>query len=64
MRKIISRNPFTGQIRKEYDYLTNQQLEEKIKRAEEGFAVQGKRTIQERAKLIANMGKVFEHNEQ
>ena len=64
MRRIISKNPFTGQIRKEYDYLTNQQLEEKIKRAEEGFTVQGKRTIQERAKLIANMGKVFEHNEQ
>ena len=63
MRRIISKNPFTGQIRKEYDYLTKQQLEDKIKRSEEGFAVQGKRTIQERAKLIANMSKVFEHNE-
>lgn len=46
MRRIISKNPFTGQIRKEYDYLTKQQLEDKIKKAEEGFAVQGKRTIQ------------------
>jgi acyl-CoA reductase-like NAD-dependent aldehyde dehydrogenase len=64
MRRIISKNPFTGQIRKEYNYLTNQQLEEKIKKAEEGFAVQGKRTFTERAKLIANMSKVFEHNEQ
>lgn len=59
MRKILSKNPFNGHIRKEYDYLTKEQLEAKIKKAEEGFAIQGKRSIQERARLIANMARVF-----
>lgn len=34
MRKILSKNPFNGQIRKEYDYLTKEQLEAKITKAE------------------------------
>jgi len=46
MRKILSRNPFNGHIRKEYDYLSKQQLEEKIKKSEDAVAVQAKRTIQ------------------
>ena len=46
MRRIISKNPFTGEIRKEYDFITKDELDKKILKAEEAFKIQGKRTIQ------------------
>lgn len=30
MRKIISKNPYTGQIRKEYNFISKEELENKI----------------------------------
>ena len=63
MRRIISKNPFTGEIRKEYDFITKDELDKKILKAEEAFKIQAKRTIQERAKIIGNLGKVFSSND-
>ena len=34
MRRIISKNPYTGQIRKEYDFITKEELEKKIAKGE------------------------------
>lgn len=56
MRKIISKNPYTGQLRETVNFLTNQELDAKIKRAEQGFEIQKKRTIQERASILGRLG--------
>ena len=56
MRNIISKNPFTGQIKETFKYITNQELDQKILRAASGFEIQKKRTIQERAQLIKKLG--------
>lgn len=56
MRGIISKNPFTGQVRETFKFLTNQELEQKILKAQAGFEIQKRRTVQERAKIIANLG--------
>jgi hypothetical protein len=37
MRRILSRNPFTSQIYQEFDFLTNEQLEAKLAKAQQGF---------------------------
>ncbi len=52
MRKILSKNPFTGQIREQFDFITNENLHAKIVKAAEGFEVQKKRSIKERAHII------------
>ena len=56
MRRILSKNPFTGKIHQEFDFISNAELEKKIKRAEEGFKVQSQRSIKERAEMIHNLG--------
>lgn len=33
MRRFVSRNPYTGKILKEFDFLSNAQLDEKIAKA-------------------------------
>lgn len=33
MRKIVSKNPYTGELRETVKFLTNQELDVKIKRA-------------------------------
>jgi acyl-CoA reductase-like NAD-dependent aldehyde dehydrogenase len=37
MRKFISRNPYTGKVLKEFDFLTDSQLDAKIERAGSAF---------------------------
>lgn len=56
MRNIVSKNPYTGQLRETFKYLTNQELDQKLQRADQAFQIQKKRTIQERASLIKNLG--------
>ena len=56
MRKILSKNPFTGKIHQEFDFISNAELDKKIQRAEEGFKLQTKRSIKERAEMIYHLG--------
>jgi hypothetical protein len=37
MRAIISKNPFTGQVRETFNFLSSEQLDEKLNRAEKAF---------------------------
>ncbi len=45
IRKFISRNPATGQIMKEFPYLTNTEVLQKVKNSLIGFNVQSKLNI-------------------
>ena len=59
MRKIISRNPYTGEIFKEFDFITNEDLKAKIKKAEQGFKINRQRTIKERVAITENLCKII-----
>ena len=37
IRKFISRNPFSGQLLKEFDFISQSELEQKLQRVSEGF---------------------------
>ena len=56
MRGIVSRNPYTGQLREAFKFISNQDLDAKLDRAEQGYAIQAKRSIQERAAIIKRVG--------
>lgn len=56
MRNIISKNPFTGQVRETFKFLTPEELDQKILRAKQGYEIQKKRTVLERAQLIKRLG--------
>ena len=56
MRRILSRNPFTAEVRQEFNYLSNAELGQKLDRAEKAYEVHSKRTILERAALIKRLG--------
>lgn len=60
MRKIISHNPYTGEIRKTFDFLTNEQLTAKLNEAAEAFEIQKRRTVQERAQIIKRVGECMQ----
>lgn len=56
MRAIVSKNPYTGQLRETFKYISYQDLDGKLDRAEQGYAIQVKRSIQERAAIIKRLG--------
>lgn len=56
MRSIISKNPFTSSIRESFKFISNEELEQKLSRAEQAFEIQRKRSIQERASMIKKLG--------
>lgn len=60
MRRILSRNPFTAEVRQEFNYLSNAELDQKLDRAEKAYEVHSKRTILERAALIKRLGESIE----
>lgn len=62
MRKIISKNPFSGKINGQFDFISNADLDAKINKCHEGYLVNSQRRPQERADLIGNLGSVFEKN--
>ena len=45
MRKIVSRNPFSGKLNAEFDFLSTSELDTKIEKAEIGYEIHRKRTI-------------------
>ncbi len=60
MRNIISKNPFTGQIKETFKFLTPEELDQKILRAKQGYEIQRKRTVLERAQLIKRLGECLQ----
>lgn len=62
MRKILSKNPFTKKINGEFEFISNADLDNKIKKAHEGYLIHSKRRPQERADMIGSLGNVFEKN--
>lgn len=62
MRKIISKNPFTMKINGEFEFISNTDLDSKIKKAHEAFLIHSKRRVQERADMIGNLGNTIEKN--
>ena len=46
MRNIISRNPFTGQLKETIPFISNEDLKVKLDRAAAAFEIQKQRTIQ------------------
>ena len=61
MRNIVSRNPFTGQIRPPIPFITDKELHAKMERSAQAFEVQKKRTLEERAAMIKKLGQVIDH---
>ena len=59
MRQIISKNPFTGQVKGTFPFLSNQELTEKLDRSARAFEIQKKRTLEERASIITKVGQVI-----
>lgn len=45
VRAIVSKNPFTGQLRETFKFITNEELDHKLNRAEKAYEIQTKRTI-------------------
>jgi acyl-CoA reductase-like NAD-dependent aldehyde dehydrogenase len=60
MRKIISKNPFTGKIKDTFEYISEKDLNIKIERAAKAYDIHRNRTIEERAKLISRLGDSIE----
>lgn len=56
MRGIVSKNPFTGEIKNAYKFLTREELKAKLDRSNAAFEIQRKRPLQERAALIKRVG--------
>src|SRR4051794_17443825 len=61
---IATRNPATGETVKEFDALTDQQLEEKLQRAWDAFQTYRHTTFEQRAEWLRKAGDIFdEENE-
>ena len=61
MRNIVSRNPFTGQVRAPIPFITDKELHDKMERAASAFEVQKKRSLEERASMIKKLGQIIDH---
>lgn len=46
MRKIVSKNPFSRKINAEFEFISNNDIDIKIKKAHEGFLIHSKRRPQ------------------
>lgn len=63
MRRFISRNPYTGKILKEYDFLTNAQLDDKIAKAGEAVRLMSGTSQPEKARQFEALAQVLEKNQ-
>ncbi len=59
MSKLVSKNPYNGKIFKEYDTISCKELEAKLQKAEQGFKIHSKRTVEERGQMIARLAEVI-----
>jgi len=61
-RKLQSINPTTGELIKEFDLISNEELEQKIQKSEKAFDQMKKMSIEERAHLMRRLGEVLDKN--
>jgi len=62
MRRFISRNPYTGKILKEFEFVTNAQLDEKIARAGEAVKLAFGQSQTEKVRHLEAIAGVMERN--
>ena len=60
MRKIISKNPLTGELRQTFDFVTNEELKAKIDKSAKAFQIHSNKPFEERQKSIKNLGVIIE----
>lgn len=60
--KVKSINPATGELIKEFDTITDQQLEEKIQKAQRAFEEVKNASLQKRAQWMSNLADVLDRN--
>ena len=60
MRKIQSTNPFTGELKQTFDFISNEELSAKIQRASQGYELHRSRSYEDRAAMLIKLGKVIE----
>jgi acyl-CoA reductase-like NAD-dependent aldehyde dehydrogenase len=55
MRNLISRNPYSGEIKEQLSYFTEEMLEKCIERSSLAFAIQAKRTSKDKMNMIKEL---------
>jgi len=60
MRNIISKNPYTGQIKEQIPFVTNELLLKYFDKAKEGFEINRKRGAKEKSLMIKSLRPVIE----
>jgi len=46
MRKIQSKNPYTGEVKETFDFVTDEELQGKIEKGAKAFIIHKKKTFQ------------------
>jgi succinate-semialdehyde dehydrogenase len=62
MRKFLSRNPFTGKVLKEYDFVTDSELDAKIQRAGSAYHQMIGKSQRQKADELERLANVMEAN--
>lgn len=62
MNKILSRNPFTRTINKEFTEATRAELDKAINKASQAFKIQAKRTTKDKVTLMEKLAENLEKN--
>lgn len=52
MRSIISRNPYSGQVKEQFTYFTSEALQKCLQRSEAAFKLHAGRTVKEKMGMI------------
>jgi len=60
MRNIVSRNPYTGQIKEHISFVTDEVLAKHFEKAKEGFGIHRKRGAQEKCNMIKALKPMIE----
>ena len=58
-KKIQSINPYNNELLKEYDYFTDEELEQKISKAQNAFLVWKKTSYDDKVKLFKNLYEIM-----
>ena len=64
MRKIISKNPFTGEVKKVFEFISDQELKDKLDKGAQAFELHRNRTFEERQAMIRKLGAAIEKRSQ
>ena len=62
MKKIISRNPFTKAINKQYTEISKDEVHKMILRASQAYKIQQKRTIKDKVTILETLANNLEKN--